>query len=126
MPDVRGAGTEDAVAALEKAGFTVTVGDPAFDPDIDAGDILRTDPGPGTRVDPNDPAIFLVPSNAVTRPRPDRRHGRAGAAAACGKLGLSLSVSALFGAADATVWDQSPGAGGRVAPGGTVGVSAFP
>ncbi len=125
VPDVRGAGTEDAVAALEKAGFTVTVGSPAFDPDIDAGDILRTDPGPGTRVDPNDAAIFLVPSNAVRVP--ELTGGTvAQAEQQLAALGLSLSVSALFGASDATVWDQSPGAGGRVEPGGTVGVSAFP
>ena len=125
VPDVRGAGTEDAVAALEKAGFTVTVGSPAFDADIDAGAILRTDPGPGTRVDPNDAAIFLVPSNAVAVP--ELTGGTvAQAEQQVAALGLSLSVSALFGASDATVWDQSPGAGGRVEPGGTVSVSAFP
>ncbi|MGS0687259.1 Stk1 family PASTA domain-containing Ser/Thr kinase [Nakamurella sp. GG22] len=125
VPDVRGTATEDAVAALEKAGFTVTVGNPAFDREIDAGDILRTDPGPGTRVDPNGAAIFLVPSNAVAVP--ELTGGTvAQAEQQAAALGLSLSVSALFGAEDATVWDQSPGAGGRVEPGGTVSVSAFP
>ena len=43
------------------------------------------------------------------------------------KLGLQLSVSAFFGGSDdSTVWDQSPRAGGRVEPGGTVSASAFP
>jgi beta-lactam-binding protein with PASTA domain len=43
------------------------------------------------------------------------------------KLGLQLSVSAFFsGSDDSTIWDQSPRAGGRVAPGGTVSASAFP
>ena len=57
------------INALEQAGFTVTVGDPAFDADIDQGDILRTDPGPGAKVDPNAAKIFLVPSDAVTVPK---------------------------------------------------------
>ncbi len=125
VPDVRGVAADDAVAAMERAGFTVTVGDPAFDADIDAGDILRTDPGPGTLVDPNDAKVFLVPSNAVSVP--DVTGGSvAQATDKLAALGLSASVSALFGADDATVWDQSPGAGGRVEPGGTVGISAFP
>ncbi len=125
VPDVRGVATDDAVATMERAGFTVTVGDPAFDADIDAGDILRTDPGPGTRVDPNNAKVFLVPSNAVSVP--DVTGGTvAQATDKLSALGLSASVTALFGADDATVWDQSPGAGGRVEPGGTVGISAFP
>ncbi len=84
VPDVRGTPTEDAAAALEQAGFTVTVGSPAFDADIDAGDILRTDPGPGTRIDPNDAAIFLVPSNAVAVPDLTGGTVSAGGATGCG------------------------------------------
>ena len=125
VPDVRGTAADDAVATMERSGFTVTVGDPAFDPDIDAGDILRTDPGPGTLVDPNNAAVFLVPSNAVQVP--DVTGGSVQQATdRLATLGLSASVSALFGAPDATVWNQSPGPGGRVEPGGTVGISAFP
>src|SRR5664279_2787860 len=41
-------------------------------------------------------------------------------------LGLKLSVTAVFGGDDASVWNQSPGAGGRIEPGGTVSVTAFP
>jgi serine/threonine-protein kinase len=125
VPDVRGQPTKDAVRSLEKAGFTVTVGDPAFDPDIDAGDILRTDPGPGATVDPNDAKIFLVPSNAVQVP--DLTDSTVTQAEKkLDKLGLKLSVTALFGGGDASIWTQSPGAGGRVEPGGTVSASAFP
>ncbi|MET0864673.1 MAG: PASTA domain-containing protein, partial [Nakamurella sp.] len=125
VPDVRGKSTKDAKKALEKAGFTVTVGDPAFDADIDEGEILRTDPGPGARVDPDNAKIFLVPSNAVAVPDlTDRTIGQA--SKELDKVGLKLSVSAFFGSDDATVWDQSPNPGGRVAPGGTVSVSAFP
>ncbi len=125
VPDVRGRPTDEARKSLQDAGFTVTVGDPAFDADIDAGDILRTDPGPGARVDPADARIFLVPSNSV--PVPDLTNGTVReAAAALETLGLKLSVTAVFGGGDATVWQQSPGAGGRVEPGGTVSVTAFP
>ena len=125
VPDVRGRSTKDAVKTLEKAGFTVTVGDPAFDADIDADDILRTDPGPGTAIDPNDAKIFLVPSNAVKVPDLTDDSVKQ-AEQKLDKLGLKLSVSSLFGGDDSTIWNQSPGAGGRVEPGGTVSVTAFP
>jgi beta-lactam-binding protein with PASTA domain len=125
VPDVRGKATDEARKSLQEAGFTVTVGDPAFDADIDAGDILRTDPGPGARVDPADARIFLVPSNSV--PVPDLTNGTVRQAAQeLDSLGLKLSVTAVFGGEDASVWNQSPGAGGRIEPGGTVSVTAFP
>lgn len=125
VPDVVGKSTKDATKQLEKAGFTVTVGNPAFGADVDAGDILRTDPGPGTKVDPADPKIFVVPSNSVTVPDLVDDTVRQ-ARQKLDKLGLQLEVSALFGNEDSTVYDQSPARGGRVAPGGTVSVTAFP
>ncbi len=125
VPDVRGVSTKDAVKTLEKAGFSVTVGDPAFDADIDSGDILRTDPGPGTAVDPNNAKIFLVPSNAIAVPDLTDDSVKQ-ARQKLDKLGLQLSVSSFFGGDDSTIWNQSPGAGGRVEPGGTVSVTAFP
>jgi len=124
VPDVRGTSTKDAVKLLEKAGFIVTVGDPAFDADIDADDILRTDPGPGTGVDPNNPKIFLVPSNAVQVPDLTDDSVKQ-AQQKLDKLGLQLSVTSLFGGQDATIWTQSPGAGGRIEPGGTVSATAL-
>jgi beta-lactam-binding protein with PASTA domain/tRNA A-37 threonylcarbamoyl transferase component Bud32 len=125
VPDVVGQSAKDATTELEKAGFTVTVGNPAFDADVDAGDILRTDPAAGAKVDPNDPRVFLVPSNAVSVP--DLTDDTVEQARQkLEKLGLQLSVSALFGGEDATVFDQFPGRGGRVEPGGTVSVTAFP
>jgi serine/threonine-protein kinase len=125
VPDVRGTSTKDAVKLLEKAGFTVTVGDPAFDAGIDSGDILRTDPGPGTWIDPNNAKVFLVPSNAVKVP--DLTGGTVKQAQQkLDKLGLELSVTSFFGGDDASIWNQSPGAGGRVEPGGSVSATAFP
>ncbi len=124
VPAVRGRTTEDARTALEQAGFEVTVGDPAFDAGIDAGDVLRTDPSAGARVDPQRPRVFVVPSNAVTVP--DVTAGTVQQARDTLRgLGLTASESVFFGGDYSTVWSQSPGPGGRVEPGGTVEISAF-
>lgn len=125
VPDVRGRSTADAAAAMRAAGFSVTVGDPAFDADVDAGDILRSDPGPGTRVDRTGAKVFLVPSNAVAVPDlSDLRVKDAERTLA--DLGLRLDTTSLFGGANGRIWNQSPGPGQRVAPGGTVGVVVLP
>lgn len=121
VPDVRGQSTKDATTAMREAGFSVTVGDPAFDPGVDAGDVLRTDPGPGTRVDRTGAKVFLVPSNAVTVP--DLGDLRVKDAEKKLKdLGLRIDVTSFFGGDNGTVWDQSPAAGVRIQPGGTVSV----
>ena len=121
VPDVRGKSTKDAAAAMRDAGFSVTVGDPAFDAGVDAGDILRTDPGPGTRVDRTGARVFLVPSNAVQVPNLTDLKVK-DAQKKLDDLGLRLDVTSLFGGDNGTVWNQSPGPGERVAPGGTVEV----
>ena len=121
VPDVRGKSTKDAAAAMRDAGFSVTVGDPAFDAGVDAGDILRTDPGPGTRVDRTGARVFLVPSNAVQVPNLTDLKAK-DAQKKLDDLGLRLDVTSLFGGDNGTVWNQSPGPGERVAPGGTVEV----
>jgi serine/threonine-protein kinase len=106
---------------MRQAGFAVTVCDPAFDPDVDAGDILRTDPAPGTRVDRTGAKVFLVPSNAVTVPElGDLRVKDAEQRPA--DLGLRIDVTSFLGSDNGTVWDQSPAAGVRIQPGGTVSV----
>ncbi len=121
VPDVRGLATKDAAAAMRDAGFSVTVGDPAFDPDVDAGHILRTDPTQGSRVDRTGAKVFLVPSNAVRVP--DLTDMRVkDAEKRLDDLGLRIAVTSLFGGDNGVVWNQSPGAGQRVAPGGAVNV----
>jgi serine/threonine-protein kinase len=123
VPDVRGKSTKDATTAMRDAGFSVTIGDPAFDPDVDAGDILRTDPGPGSRVDRTGAKVFLVPSNAVTVPDLGDLKVK-DAERKLTDLGLRIDVSSFFGGdnGNANVWDQSPAAGVRLQPGGTVTV----
>jgi serine/threonine-protein kinase len=121
VPDVRGKSTKDAIAAMRDAGFSVTVGDPAFDANIDAGNILRTDPASGTRVDRTGAKVFLVPSNAVRVP--DLTDLRVkDAEKELDDLGLKIDVTSIFGNGNGQVWSQSPSAGSRIQPGGTVGV----
>jgi serine/threonine-protein kinase len=122
VPDVRGKSTKDAAQAMRDAGFSVTVGDPAFDANVYAGNILRTDPGPGTRVDRTGAKVFLVPSNAVRVPDLTGLSVRE-ARTKLDDLGLKIDVTSFFGGGDdGDVWNQSPGAGSRVKPGDTVGV----
>ncbi|WP_395726840.1 Stk1 family PASTA domain-containing Ser/Thr kinase [Nakamurella sp.] len=121
VPDVRGTSTKDATTAMRDAGFSVTVGAPAFDPDVDAGDILRTDPGPGSRVDRTGAKVFLVPSNAVTVPDLGELRVK-DAERKLTDLGLRIDVTSFLGGDNGNVWDQSPSAGVRLQPGGTVTV----
>jgi serine/threonine-protein kinase len=99
----------------------VTIGDPAFDPDVDAGDILRSDPGPGSRVDRTGAKVFLVPSNAVTVPDLSDLKVK-DAKQKLDDLGLRIDVTSFFGGDNGTVWNQAPTAGVRLQPGGTVTV----
>ena len=126
VPDVRGTPTKDAVKQLEKAGFTVTVGDPAFDRDIDAGDILRTDPGSRRQGRPEQRQDLPGPVQRRAGAGSDRLDGGAGGKK-LDKLGFEAQRDRpVRRRRRAAIWDQSPGAGGRIEPGGTVSASAFP
>ncbi len=125
VPSVRGEAGNQAAADLQRAGFTVTLGDATFDADIDGGSAVGTTPNAGSRVDPALPVVLLTLSNAAVLP--DLTRGNVGSARqALTDLGLQIQVSALFGASGASVVSQYPGAGRRVEPGSTVQVSAFP
>jgi beta-lactam-binding protein with PASTA domain len=125
VPAVRWESVERATRDLVEAGFTVTTTQPTFDSDVDPGAVVGTTPAAGTRVDPTTPQIALAVSNAVVVP--DVTRGNVGQARdQLSPLGLSLKVSAMFGASGASVISQVPLAGTRVEPGSTVLVSAFP
>ncbi len=125
VPSVRGESTADATDDLRRSGFTVTVGQPTFDGDIDPGSVVGTTPAAGTRVDPASPTVVLTASNAVVVP--DVTQGDVGTARQqLSDLGLPIDVIALIGASGASVISQNPSAGSRVAPGSSVSVSAFP
>ena len=121
VPDVRGKSTNDATAAMRDAGFSVSVGDPAFDP-------------ASTPATSCAPTRVRAPGSTAPAPRcswcrptrcrcPDLSDLTVkDAERKLDDLGLRLDVTSLFGGDNGTVWNQSPGPGERVAPGGTVAV----
>lgn len=123
VPTLRGTAIDTARATLERDGWTVTVGTPVFDAGVNGGSVVRSDLPAGTRVDPQTAAIFLVPSNSVQVPDLDGR-SVADARRIVQQLGLQFEDTTFFGGEGATVFSQSPNAGGRVPPGGTVSVTA--
>jgi serine/threonine-protein kinase len=125
VPDVAGISIEQAARQLRDGGFDVTVGDPVFDATVPGGQVVRTDPPPGTRLDPADPAVTLIASTAVTVP-PVTGMSVAMARNALEQLGLQVQVFAFFGADGSTVTDQRPDAGDLVEPGSTVQITAWP
>ncbi len=125
VPSVRGETSTQARSDLESLGFTVTVGPPVYDPDVDGDSAVGTDPTEGSKVDPADPSVVLTLSDAVVVP--DVTQGDVGEArAALQALGLQIDLTALVGTSGASVIGQMPSAGTRVEPNSTVVVSAFP
>jgi serine/threonine-protein kinase len=124
VPNVAGSTVDQARGELQREGFHVTVGDPLFDPSKPAGTVVRTDPPSGTRVDPADPEVTLIASNAVTVP-PVTGLAVQQAEQALTDLGLDYQVYSLFGDAGSTVTSQYPHAGTRVEPGSLVELSAW-
>ncbi len=125
VPDLRGVGAADAVRTLTENNFTAQLGAAEFDPGIDAGDVVRTVPAAGTRIDPADPRVSLVTSNAVTVPR--LTDGTLQQARdTLSRLHLDIQVSSWLSFASSSVTSQNPIAGSRVAPGSAVTVTAWP
>ncbi|MGI8416249.1 MAG: Stk1 family PASTA domain-containing Ser/Thr kinase [Nakamurella sp.] len=124
LPDVRDLTTDAAQARLAAAGFAVSIGDPQFDAGIDTGNIVGTDPVAGARLDPAHAAVTLYPSNAVTVPNvggaslSDAKQTLDGA-------GLHYQLLGLFRFGSSGVISQSPKAGARIEPGGTVFLTVF-
>ena len=124
VPDLRGRSAGDAVKLLRDSGFQPVVGEPAFDSDIDAGQVTGTSPGPGSRVDPADPQVTVTISDSVTVP-PLVGLTRQDAEDQLAALGLSADRRGLFTSAGSRVDGQLPHAGERVERGGTVAISMF-
>ncbi|GGM12462.1 Stk1 family PASTA domain-containing Ser/Thr kinase [Nakamurella endophytica] len=125
VPPTQGRSVADATARLTAAGFTVSFGDRVFDPDAEGGSVSGTVPTAGSRVDPADPRVVLHLSSAVTVPPLVGRSVQE-AEDALRTAGLAPVVVAMVGSGSSRVVDQSPEPGVRVAPGSSVGMSAFP
>ncbi|MEP6980458.1 MAG: Stk1 family PASTA domain-containing Ser/Thr kinase [Nakamurella sp.] len=123
VPEVVGSSQADASAALTAAELTVAVGPPAFDSDVDGGDVIRTDPVAGTLVDPASATVTLTVSNAITMPDVRGRNVDEAGGQLTG-AGLVVQVTSFFGLGS-TVQSQDPRPGTRVAPGTTVSLNTF-
>lgn len=119
-------GPLDAAAAdLKAQGFTVTIGKAVFDQYTPGGDVVRIEPAPGTRIDPADPAVTLIGSNAVTTPKVTGLTVK-NAKQTLSDLDLNYNVRSLFGSNSAIVTSQSPEAGTLVRPAAVIQLDAWP
>ncbi|MCK7660090.1 Stk1 family PASTA domain-containing Ser/Thr kinase [Corynebacterium antarcticum] len=117
IPKVTGMSGDEARTALERAGFTVSATDERFDPEVDAGDAVTTDPPAGKTLKRGSDVTLIV-SNALTVPdivgiAEDEALGELSDA------GLSVGETArsdLVGATANAVMDVSPKPGVRVDP----------
>lgn len=66
LPDVRGKSQDDAKKLLNQAGYTNIQVQTTFDPNIDNGKVISTDPSAGQT--PSDKKVTLLVSNAVVVP----------------------------------------------------------
>ena len=68
VPDIRDVPVDEAADVLGRAGFTVVREAPVTDRQVSDGRVARTDPPAGTRLDPANAVLRIVPSDAITVP----------------------------------------------------------
>ena len=122
VPDVLGKSESEAEGILQSANLKVTHGEAQYSDDVAAGNVISTDPQPGTEVDEGTNVQIVVSlgkekvqvPNLLDRSRED-------ADSALAAVGLTGSVSEDYSdKAAGTVISQSPDAGGEVEKGTTV------
>ncbi len=125
VPDVRDKEKDDAFETLKDAGFDPVEGDPVFDPNIESGHVVRTDPPAGTKPKGDDRKITVTLSTAVRVP--DLNGKSAGEAQQIlSGLGLRADLQRPFGGGDGgRVFQQSPGGNTLVESGSTVTLYLF-
>src|SRR5690606_12215869 len=124
-PDVRGASKEEAFAALRQKGFEPYEAGQRFDPNVDQGHVVSTDPKPNTVVRLNGtPRVGVVLSTAIKVPD-FTGHSVQEAKQQAEQLGLRLELRSLFGDPRSPVLGQFPLAGRRVQPGSVVYVTSL-
>ena len=124
VPDVRNKTRDEAFQALTAAGFEPFDGPAEFNGGVEAGRVVRTDPGPGTKVEADgNKRVSVVLSNAVTVPDLNQKTvDEANAILAPLGLTLTLRIPASGGG---RIFTQDPNAGTKVQPGTTITVFAF-
>lgn len=123
VPRVDGLSEDAARKALDSVGITVREVLRVFDDQVDAGDAVGTDPAAGASVKAGTSVVLKV-SNAVKVPALLGR-SVASAKSELDKLGLQYEVRQIVSSDRSLVISQSPGAGDRVAPGGTVTLTSL-
>ena len=113
--DLRNKTRDEAFEQLEGKGFTPKEGTAEFDPEIEGGRVVRTDPEAGTVLD-EDRTVTVILSNAITVPdvrgdsADDARRELEG-------LGLDVDFQSFGGGDDGRVFEQSIAPDSRVEQG---------
>ena len=116
VPDIRDVPVDEASDVLTEAGFTVVREAPVTDRQVADGRVVRTDPPAGTRLDPDDAVLRVVPSDAVTVPLVLGSRA-SDARRTLEEAGLSVTIDT--GTSGGIVYGQTP-LPGRVGAGGSV------
>ncbi len=124
LPDLRGKSLDQARTALGALGITVSDTREVFDPEVDGGDVVGSEPSSGTEVGAGSSVVLTV-STAVKVPS---MLGRTVGSARdeLVRLGLVAEVRQVTESDRSLVLGQSPGAGSRVERGSTVTLTALP
>ncbi|CRK51860.1 Protein kinase [Rhodococcus sp. RD6.2] len=124
VPDLQGKTVDQARAELDALGIAVSDTREVFDEDVDAGDVIGSDPASGTTVGAGS-SVTLTVSTAVKMPS---FLGRTVGSARdeLKRLGLDVEVRRVSKSDKSLVVAQNPGVGERIEPGGTVTLTALP
>ncbi|QNG18514.1 PASTA domain-containing protein [Rhodococcus triatomae] len=124
IPDVTGLPEDEARAALDAVGITVTQVRTEFDPEVAAGRASATAPEIGSTVDAGT-GVTLVVSDAVRVPS---MLGRSVGSAReeLTRLGLDVQIRQVAETDRSLVVSQSPGGGDLVRPGTTITLVSVP
>jgi eukaryotic-like serine/threonine-protein kinase len=124
MPDLSGQSTDDAKAALQRAGITVQDTRTHFDPHYKADQVVGTDPPAGASV-LSGSSVTLYVSNAVQVPDEIGKSAATARAELEGQ-GFKVVVNRVFSTDRGTVRVQSPTGGANVEPGSTITLTILP
>ena len=124
VPDLQGKTVDQARAELDALGIAVSDTREVFDEDVDAGDVVGSDPAPGTTVGAGS-SVTLTVSTAVKMPSMLGRTVKS-ARDELERLGLDVEIRRVSKSDKSLVVAQNPGVGERIEPGGTVTLTALP
>ncbi|AOW92846.1 protein kinase [Rhodococcus sp. WMMA185] len=124
IPDVKGMSEAEARTALEAVGIIVRDTTTEFDPRIEGGNAITTDPAAGSRVNAGT-SVTLALSDAVRIPMLIGQN-TGSAREELSRLGLEVRVRQVADTDRSLVISQNPGSGDLVKPGSTVTLVSVP